>query len=352
MKVQKLKWRCGRLWRRKTTYEQRDYKMMKAGRCKLQRISGVEIVAISTLGKPNAGFLHLLHEKQQTKENNVPYKESGDVREREWEREAAAIVPLCFFLDDCLETLGGSWGKGGFLISQLALLVSCQGPVGWAALCRCSLASQGEDGRAGRQWSAARGQPQHTGWSPGARRTNQLLRCNLRTLWPTAFPRFAFPLTTLVCLSCWTHFYLFSLLLLLILLPTPPSPNPESQPISSVTVSPSLYTTLCFVFILWSLCRFLAPRNDNHLSPFFPLLGWLFTREKSKRFLLQLSHLSSLAFLPSVATWHFHSLFKPFLTPALPLPASHHSRWPCFSLHTGQYKKSKTGSWILFHGNS
>ena len=44
---------------RKTTYEQQDYKVMKWSRCKLQRISGVEMCSISTLGKPNARFLHL-----------------------------------------------------------------------------------------------------------------------------------------------------------------------------------------------------------------------------------------------------------------------------------------------------
>ena len=43
---------------RKTTYEQQDHKKMKGSRCKLQRISGVEMCSISTLGKPNARFLH------------------------------------------------------------------------------------------------------------------------------------------------------------------------------------------------------------------------------------------------------------------------------------------------------
>ena len=68
----------------------------------------------------------------------------------EWEKETAAIVPLCFFLD-WTTAWRHSEGAGvkGFLISQLVLLISCQGPVGWAALCHCRLASQGEDGRAG-----------------------------------------------------------------------------------------------------------------------------------------------------------------------------------------------------------
>ena len=61
-----------------------------------------------------------LYEKQHTKENNVPYKESGMAGRGVGERNRSyCATVLSSRLQDCLETLGGSWGKGvpDFLLS-------------------------------------------------------------------------------------------------------------------------------------------------------------------------------------------------------------------------------------------
>ena len=158
----------------------------------------------------------------------------------------------------------------------------------------------------------------------------------------TAFPHFTFPLTTLVCLSCWTHFSLFSLLPLLILLPYYPPPTRATAYLISDCLAITLSTFVLCLYPL-SLGRFLAQRN-HHLSPFFFfLLGWLFTREKSKRFLLQLTHLSSLAFSALSGYLTFSLPFQTLSYSCSSPPSSPPQQMALLlSAHrTGQYKNQK-----------
>ena len=189
---------------------------------------------------------------------------------------------------------------------------------------------------------AAQSQPQHTGWSPRARRANSCKDVTSEPLLTTAFPRFAFPLTTLVCLSCWTHFSLFSLLPLLILLPHYPPPTRATAYLISDCLAITLSTfVLClYPVITWQIS---SPEKwqPSFTIFFFSRLDGYLLEKSPKDFCFSWLICHPWRFLPSVATWHFHSLFKPFLTRALPRPAPHHSRWPCFSLHTGQYKNQK-----------
>ena len=196
-----------------------------------------------------------LYEKQQTKENNVPYKESGMSGRGVGERNSSYCATVFFSrLDDCLETLRGSWGKGvpDFPISP-SHFMSGTGGVGCFMPLQACLS--------GRRWEsreaviAAQSQPQHTGWSPRARRANSCKDVTSEPLLTTAFPRFAFPLTTLVCLSCWTHFSLFSLLPLLILLPHYPPPTRATAYLISDCLAITLSTfVLClYPVITWQI---------------------------------------------------------------------------------------------------
>lgn len=194
----------------------------------------------------------------------------GEVGERISSYCATVLLPR---LDSRLETRGGSQGVGGggldFLISLSHLHVCEAGGVGCFRPLQACLSGS----LSGRRCKGREAEPALAHWvlrSPSARRANQLQRCNSRTPFlTTAFSHFALPLTTPVCLS-WT---LFPLTYLLTALSHPPRPRPTPHLISDCL--PSLYTTLCFVFIPWSLCKLLTPRNSSHLSPFFCLDSWL-----------------------------------------------------------------------------
>lgn len=147
-------------------------------------------------------------------------------------------------------------------------------PVGWAALGHCRLVFQAVyclSGRRceGREAAFCCSEPALAHWvlgSPSARRANQLQRCNSRTPFlTTAFSHFALPLTTPVCLSCWTLFFLLPTCSL----PSPTHPAPDPHPISSVTDCLAI-TLHNFAFCLYPVIT-LQTANPKELQPSFTI---------------------------------------------------------------------------------
>lgn len=197
-----------------------------------------------------------------------------DVRERSG-RENQQLLCHCAS-SETGQPLGDTWREPGcvggldFLVSLSHRHVCEAGGVG----CFRPLQACLSGGLSGRRCKGREAEPALARWvlrSPSARRANQLQGCNSRTPFLTTAS------SHLPFLSQPLFVYLVELFFLLPTYspPSPTHPTPDPHPISSVTVSPSLYTTLCFVSILWSLCKLLTPRNSSHLSPFFCLDSWL-----------------------------------------------------------------------------
>ena len=215
-----------------------------------------------------------LYEKQQTKENNVPYKESGMSGRGVGERNRSYCATVLFSrLHDCLETLGGSWGKGvpDFLLRPFSF--HAWGQWGELLYATAALPLREKMGEPGGSDLLLRAIPSTLGdpWVPGGP-----TRCEDVTSEPLltpAFPHFALPLTTPVCLSHWTLFFLFSLLPLLILLPHYPPPSRVTAYLISDCLAITLYN---FVLCLYPVIT-LQTSSPEKWQPSFTIFfsAWM-----------------------------------------------------------------------------